>query len=346
MTSVLKLYTDLELVKTPSTHTFLLLPLLGDYLKTEGDPDAGRFDAFIQSYANYIQFVKIPEESDFFLYPITYSFEPSEQEISSSFIAKAKQYNKKAILFFNSDDDRAIELDNAIIFRTSFYKSQASVNTFALPGWSADFINHFPNKTINYLPKSEIPSVSYCGYIDYAKPTLKQRLKEVVSPTKINSKTNATALRGLACRKLLQVKKIDTRFIIRDGFWAQGIQDKMKARHEYANNMINSLYAIVVRGAGNFSYRLYEVLSCGRIPVFINTDCALPFDDKINWKNRVVWVEEKKVNTIAELILNFHQSKTEDEILALQKQNRELYLNHLSPQGFFETCSSYLMAYK
>jgi hypothetical protein len=346
MLNPLKLYTDLELIKTPNTHTFLLIPLLGDYLKTEGDPDTGRFDEFIKSYANYIQFVKTPEACDYFLYPITYSFEPSEQKISSSFIAKAKQLNKKVILFFNSDDDRVINLENTLVFRTSFYKSDAVKNTFALPGWSADFINHFPNKTLNYLAKTEIPSVSYCGYIDYIKPTLKQQLKSFLFPNKINSKINATALRGLACRKLLHNKKTDTRFVIRDGFWAQGIPDKIKARQEYANNMMNSLYAIVMRGAGNFSYRLYEVLSCGRIPIFINTDCALPFDDTINWKNHVVWIEEKDINKIAELLLNFHQSKSEEELLLLQKQNRELYLNHLSPQGFFKTFANYLLSIK
>jgi len=48
------------------------------------------------------------------------------------------------------------------------------------------------------------------------------------------------------------------------------------------------------------SYRLYEALCCGRIPVFIDTDCVLPYDFMIDWKKYFVWVDQSELPLIAE----------------------------------------------
>ncbi len=59
-------------------------------------------------------------------------------------------------------------------------------------------------------------------------------------------------------------------------------------RQEYVHSMMESDYILCARGAGNFSRRLYEALSCGRIPVFVDTDCVLPYQSEINWKEYFV----------------------------------------------------------
>jgi len=71
-------------------------------------------------------------------------------------------------------------------------------------------------------------------------------------------------------------------------------------RLEFLQNMIGSDYVFCCRGAGNFSYRLYEALCCGRIPVFIDTDCVLPYDFMIDWKKYFVWVDQSELPLIAE----------------------------------------------
>jgi hypothetical protein len=90
---------------------------------------------------------------------------------------------------------------------------------------------------------------------------------------------------------------------------------------------------LCVRGGGNFSLRLYETLLMGRIPIFINTDCLLPPDDSINWKQHVVWVEWEDRRKVPEVVSSIHAGISEDTFVGMQRANRELWKTKLSVAG-------------
>ena len=69
-----------------------------------------------------------------------------------------------------------------------------------------------------------------------------------------------------------------------------------RLKKEFFKNMNNTDYTLCVRGTGNFSARMYETLALGRIPIFVNTDCILPFNNKIDWDKHVVWVEYNEIS--------------------------------------------------
>ena len=99
--------------------------------------------------------------------------------------------------------------------------------------------------------------------------------------------------------------------------------------------MAGADYALVTRGEGNFSYRLYEVLSCGKIPLFVDTDCVLPYDGIIDWRKYCVWVDEEEIDMIGERIVEFHERITPARFVELQGEIRRLYEEWVSPVGFF-----------
>src|SRR5262249_13911890 len=72
---------------------------------------------------------------------------------------------------------------------------------------------------------------------------------------------------------------------------------------EFRENVLDSHYVLCPRGGGNWSYRFYETLCLGRIPVFFNTDCALPYESLIKWRDYCVWVEGDEIERAPELIL-------------------------------------------
>jgi hypothetical protein len=113
---------------------------------------------------------------------------------------------------------------------------------------------------------------------------------------------------------------------------------------EFVDNLLGSDYTLCVRGAGNFSYRFYETLAGGRVPLFINTDCVLPLDDKIDWRKHVAWVELSDLKNVGKRLKEFHSTHTPESWEALQRSNRELWENHLSPASFFETIISDALA--
>jgi hypothetical protein len=111
--------------------------------------------------------------------------------------------------------------------------------------------------------------------------------------------------------------------------------DRMQtARREYVQNIVDSDYVLCARGAGNFSYRLYETLSCGRIPVFVDTDCVLPLEDEIDWRALCVWVDARGVDTIGKRVRSFHERLSPEAFIELQRRARATWEEFLSPLGF------------
>lgn len=338
MPDKIKIYTDKKWLPANCNHVIMLYPFWGDIPLPVNDPDFGRFNDYVREAKDNIEVVNSLELSHVAVLPFEYSFELEKKELAIKAAKEAKQSSKKLVIFFNSDNTEDITIDNSIILRTSFFKSKQKPNEFAFPGWSVDFMKHFIGNDF-ILKKSPKAKVSYCGYVDYLednKQGFLSRTKSLLNPVKKKDEGYGRIVRGKIIRQLLSDKKVETDFVIRNGFWAQGIDDKIKAREEYIQNMFNSPYAVVTRGAGNFSYRLYEVMSCGRIPVFINTDSVLPFDRQINWKKHMVWVEENEIHRISDIVTHFHDSVSDSDFIELQKQNRKIYEAYLSPMGFFK----------
>jgi hypothetical protein len=329
----LKLYTDRRYLPEGRKHTSLLFPFWGNPERDRADVDYGRFDDYTQKGGDFFEIVEDPRAADYLLLPYEYSFLPSDVKLSAIMDELAGSVGKKVLVFFNADSTQAIPMSHAIVFRTSFYASTRRPNEFALPGWSVDFGSLHESITTE---KRQKPTVSYCGYIDYLDLRGRIGLKRIAR--KISGRTNPAAapvIRGKAVRALLGDRRINTRFVIRRGFWAEGM-DKQQARQEYVKNLMEAEYALVARGGGNFSYRLYEALSCGKIPVFINTDCVLPFDHIIDWKKYMVWVEEQDIPQIGDILCRFHDSLSPRAFEEAGDQSRKLYEEWLCPSGFYK----------
>ena len=95
-----------------------------------------------------------------------------------------------------------------------------------------------------------------------------------------------------------------------------------------------------MRGAGNFSYRFYETLMMGRIPIFIDTDCVLPFEELINFSDVGLFLKDEDIKTgkvnLEQEILKFTQNN-KNRLTEIQKQNRVLWEKFYSPVGFLKT---------
>ena len=330
------IYTEKSFLPEGKQPVILLYPFWEHPQSDVNDPDHGRFDDYLKNGKKLFDITDQPASADVFLMPFEFSFDEKTVIMTKELAAKAKQHGKKLMIFFNSDLDMEIPIENAIIFRTSFYKHLQKTYEYAFPGWSVDFmkLNNTADADRSYSDK---PIISYCGYVDYITLAEKYNIRRIIKKaiSKPDSPENiGPNLRGKAVRTLLKSDRVKTNFVIRNGFWAPGM-DKKKAREEYVNNIFQSDYALVARGGGNFSYRLLEVLSCGRIPVFINTDCVLPFDQYIDWKNYVLWIEEKDLNSIGERLLEFHKKMTPEELKKKKEECRKLYETWLSPLAFF-----------
>jgi len=132
---------------------------------------------------------------------------------------------------------------------------------------------------------------------------------------------------------------IECKFILRDKYRAGYRAPKKDPFHptrlEYVQNMLDSDYIVCMRGGGNFSVRFYETLSLGRIPVFVDTDCMLPYDHVLDYRTMTIWITKEKILEIGSALKAFHSSLTSDVFSHLQQQCRQLWQEMFSITGFY-----------
>jgi len=257
---------------------------------------------------------------------------------------KAQKANKKSVIFFNGPRaSEALPFKDAVVFRNSLYQKRRRPNDFVKPAFSEDIVNAHLDGEIKVRKKQADPVVGFCGLAKTMSAKNYPKLLAYYTYNLINlgypdvSPYSGEALRINAMEKLDNQPGIKTNYIVRKDSIFLGNQNASRAkyRQEYIDNLVSSDYVICCRGSANTSYRLYETLCVGRIPIFINTDCGLPYDFIVDWKKYFVWVEEEELDRLPEKVLEFHNRLSDAEFVELQKELRQLWLKWLSPEGFF-----------
>lgn len=349
----IKIFSDKKYLRVDKRHQLMLFPFWGEYPENPNLPFFGVFDNYIANGSKYFELTSL-EECDFAVLP-------SEWDPSNALLYEfGKMANKsgiRSLCFYGSDSIDKCLLENTIVFRTSLTATSRSQNEVALPGWHEDFIEKYRSGELLLREKKKRPVVGFCGnegsnqFFErlkcYVRLSVIIRIRDKIKPDQCGKVAPFRGLEPKASRRkaltaLEGAGHIDTNFIYRKEFFASAfsgnisVYDLMKARYDYVDNIISSDYTICVRGTGNFSYRLYETLCCGRIPIFINTDCVLPYESELDWKTFSVWVEEKDMHRLPEILMDFHSALSPDDFMEMQTKCRHIWCEWLSPDGFYK----------
>jgi len=348
----LNLYTDLKSFNRPKDLALILHPFAKDLgVSLEAVSYDNKWDEdFHMKGKNYFNITSSLERCDYVVAPVHWHERESNEGILQ-LAQEAERMEKKMIIFFCYDSTEPLPVKNAVVFRHSLYKSQKQQNEFAMPSFAA---THTLQKEVARRGKGIKPVVGFCGYLGGSTKHIKNPLekglkglreKYLISNIRVNrllqqmgitvSRNQAYILRSQAIRLLEKARSIQTNFLIRDRFCGG-------SREEYVKNMEDSDYILCMRGAGNFSFRFYETLALGRIPIFINTDCCLPFEEYISWKDYCVWVEEDELDQLENKILEFHERLDERAFKEKQQACYQLWKEWLSPNGFYSNLYRYL----
>lgn len=233
------------------------------------------------------------EECDYVGVPFKYN---SNDPRVAQICEEAKTHNKKVIAFYNDDNESKFNLpENLILFRTSVGRSDILDNERVFPALISDDC---------IFIKECNESIGFCGvYNNNRKETLEK------------------------IEKIFPVNKI-----IRSGFWSPELP-KFQSRREFYSNMIENKYTFCMRGVGNFSYRFYESLCFGRVPIVIDTDTILPLENIIDWDKHIIFINDNDIERLPYIIKN----KTFD-----LRNNRDLWETYFSPHGFLKNINKFL----
>ena len=115
------------------------------------------------------------------------------------------------------------------------------------------------------------------------------------------------------------------------------------ARTEYRNNLLNSDFALVIKGDGNYSYRFYEALSLGRIPVLLDTDCVLPLEEKIDYDSFIIRIDYRDITALDQIIAKRYHKMSSEEFAEMQCNAREAFATSLRTDRFFDIAINTLL---
>jgi exostosin family protein len=333
---VLRIFSDRSYVPPEEAHPVIFFPFWGKADEDPADPNTGRFDRFTALGPSLFDLRALPE-ADVAVFPRDWNWvadDPAAVERAREFAAQSTAAGKPVTVFYWSDADDPVPLD-AHVFRTSLYRSRRRPKEFAQPAWSEDFVERHLGGRLPLREKSSAPVVGFCGLAPGG-------WRRWVTLARTRRPEAASTLRARALHELERAPGLATNFIPRRQFLGGAIgrggvdaAAMQRARREYVQNMVDSDYVLCARGAGNFSYRLYETLSCGRIPVFVDTDCVLPYDWLIDWRAHCIWVDADKLDAIGDRVLELHEGLSDDEFVERQRACRRLWEEYLRPEGFF-----------
>jgi hypothetical protein len=281
------------------------LIILGGLLDTIPEKDALRMNNLIEYCNKYITYTTNIEDADIIVLP--YKLHSDVDPYLFELCELGKSHNKPVLAFYIDDNPKKFRLpSNCIVYRTAFSTKDRLANEEPIMALIDDVFCD------TYIDSPEL-SIGFCGQVN------------------CNRKTYLSYL--LRCQ-------IKTDFILRPitYFSSNFRQNKQLARKEYFTNIEKNLFTFCYRGYGNYSYRLYEVLMMGRIPVLVNTDCVIPFLEEAQTDGLgIVIVNEEDFNNdnsvLERSIREFYDTHREN-IRTIQVNNRRIYERYYSYYGF------------
>lgn len=93
-----------------------------------------------------------------------------------------------------------------------------------------------------------------------------------------------------------------------------------------------STFTLCPRGYGKTSFRLYEALQLGSIPVYISDEHYLPWTDELDWNEFCVLLKPNQINNLKEILLTYN----EERIKSMIEKGKSIYNKYFSLNGMCE----------
>lgn len=322
------------------------------------------FPTSLVSYVSTLfNIVDKPENADLCFLPLNWNYYNDNNQIQQAreLFLEANSAKKKFVIFSHGDYTANISFPNVIILEYSSYRSRNyknGIQRLAIPVFVDDYINLYNGGNVTLRKKTNKPVIGFCGQangskFDFIRRNLTLQGKKVLFTLGLQKWEppvfEPTLFRQRILQKLSENENLTTNFILRTkyraGYTKKDKDPYHKTRLEFANNILNTDYTVCMRGAGNFSARFYETLSCGKMPIFIDTDCILPFEKFIDYKKFCVFVNQNELDFIGEIILDYHSSLSESDFFEMQIRSRKVWEEFFTKEGFYRNLARELKDY-
>jgi hypothetical protein len=106
--------------------------------------------------------------------------------------------------------------------------------------------------------------------------------------------------------------------------WSQTVE--LNKLEEFINITKRSRFSLAPRGYGKSSFRLYEIMQLGSIPVYLSDEHWLPFQDELNWNEFCVLIKHDQISHIHKILKEI----SEEQQLKMLAKGKEVYDNYFT----------------
>lgn len=252
----------------------------------------------------------------------------------------AKEANLPLLIDGAGDLEFPNTIENSYILRIGGYRFIPEKNRIIIPPASDDLLERCVGGELKLREKraGEKPIVGFAGW---ARLTTIQTLRTVIKELPVRMRSifdrrygamkKGVLWRAKAIAALARSSRVALNLRVRASFsgstkTAEG--DLRKLRQDLVDTVLESDYALDVRGDANASTRLFEILSLGRIPVLFDTERNLPFEQEVNYDSFCVRVDFRDIGQLAEKVAKFHATVTPEKYLEMQRQARKAFVEY------------------
>jgi hypothetical protein len=132
-------------------------------------------------------------------------------------------------------------------------------------------------------------------------------------------------------------------YLVRDvtPVWGEADDRSLTAKTaDFIDVMCRSVFALCPRGYGKTSFRLYEAMQLGCVPVYIYDEPWLPYADVLDWSELCVLVHVSEADQLHDILA----SKTARDIDAMRRRINELFPKYFTLAGVLRQLPRYLNA--
>jgi glycosyltransferase involved in cell wall biosynthesis len=133
--------------------------------------------------------------------------------------------------------------------------------------------------------------------------------------------------------KMIEAVKDESDFYIATKGWEQEI--KIDQFTDFVESSLKSKFVLCPRGYGATSFRLYEAMQLGAVPVYVSDRFWLPWTHELNWHEFCVIVPVDDVQNLPQILRSIDDETHEK----MQRKIKEIYTNYFTLEG---TCGKIL----
>ena len=100
----------------------------------------------------------------------------------------------------------------------------------------------------------------------------------------------------------------------------------------FVETTCSSKFGLAPRGYGKSSFRLYEILQLGSVPVYISDEHYLPWTDELTWSDFSILVKPGQISGLYDLLAGI----SEGEYNRLVENGRRVYESYFTLEGMFQ----------